>query len=189
MMIDLQISEQLLGALGHALVHSLWQFTLLAFLGASVKRFRIGLNKSSKYLVSFALLLVCGLCFGATFSHYYHAAIDSEIIAAERPDIQLQPQPKSEDNRAGQQVAALHSFQQRWSDYLPSVVQLWMLGVLILTLKQVAEYSFLRHLRHYGVQAPSENRMASFDALQQNLASPVRYRSLPWSWLCQSKTL
>ena len=69
-MVDVLINGHMLTALGHALVHSLWQFTLLAFLGASVKRFGVGLSKSSKYWVSFILLLVCGLSFVGLFTVY-----------------------------------------------------------------------------------------------------------------------
>lgn len=169
MMIDLQISEHLLYALGYALVHSLWQFTLLAFLGAAIHRSRIGLSKSSKYLASFVLLLSCGLVFGITFCHNYTIAFDPEPIAAVPAEVQLEPRPDSERLQEGPAATVWDSFSEQWPDYLPLLVKLWIFGVLFLSVKQVAEYTFLRHLRHYGLQAPPKNWRERFGALQQKM--------------------
>jgi beta-lactamase regulating signal transducer with metallopeptidase domain len=166
-MVDVLISGHMLTALGHALVHSLWQFTLLAFLGASVKRFGVGLSKSSKYWVSFILLLVCGLSFGVTFDHYYSMAPHMGAIVDIPVEATLQPLPES--GALSEAPTALEGLFDQWSGYLPFMVKLWILGVLLLSLKQIAEYIFLRHLRHYGVQAPSKDWIVRFEALQQKM--------------------
>ena len=163
----------LVEALGWALVHSLWQFALLALLcGALLRLASQRLAKPVQYWIAAGLLVGCGLLFGATTARHY-LALQPPSARAAAPLAARRATPESAAIPEAPPPATISaSWAAYLTPYLPSLAFVWLLGILFLSMRQAAQSLQLRQYRRRGVRAPARWLQAHWEALQAKI--PLR---------------
>ncbi len=149
------ISEDILYALGWTLLHALWQGTLLAIVLSAIM---FTLNKhaaKTRYGVAvaahFSMLLIAIATFWFVFpSQGEHALGFMEENSIELDQIEWTP------NVTQTTRVEFSSFQERMTYYfeshLPLIVTLWLMGVLVFTLKMLGSLAYIQRLKTYRVK-------------------------------------
>ena len=152
--VDHLLSEELISALGWTLIHALWQGAGFAILLGIVLVLTHSYSSKSRYfiaVISFGLFAAATL---VTFSILYNpeevTLVQASSIAAESslisgaetttsPEIpieEISPAPAAEIST---RTNLLLQAKQYFSQHLPLIVTLWMLGVVVLLLRFLGE--------------------------------------------------
>jgi|GEM_PF-6169122 beta-lactamase regulating signal transducer with metallopeptidase domain len=143
-------SERIEYALGWALVHSLWQITILGLLLTVV--LRLVMNPEHRYRLAYGTLLLSFLVSLLTGSWYFMRfdLIDSVVVHVGVESFFYDPEPFV-GNEPFTWVGWLESQQ-------PIIVQIWLIGFTLLTIRLAGGLWFLNRLR-------SKSSPISFDGL------------------------
>ncbi len=173
-MIHWTLSEAWLHALGWALLHSLWQMALLAILGGLGLRLMKGrLPASRQYIFIMLLIGFSALLFAGTvylqFGHYQEQALAPQLnIASEGTAMRSAAEEKASSAFPQNAISSrFASVRDALEGQLFWLVALWLLGVLLLSIRQVGHYFFLSQLRLHGLQAPKKRWAKLFERLVQ----------------------
>ena len=176
-MIEQVLHPQLVQAIGWTLLHSLWQGAAFALLLASLL---IGLRSytaQARYTVSAGLLLAFFITVGGTFYQQWQQAdpnVRSSSISTSLAD-EISTTQINKGNQASAKTPALASnespalnttttatpfwksasqtLSNYYSEHLPLLVTLWLMGVLVLQLRFLGQLAFVQRLKHYGTKA------------------------------------
>jgi beta-lactamase regulating signal transducer with metallopeptidase domain len=138
-MIDRIFSEQIIESVGWAVVHSLWQSTLIAIFLAVAFSF-IGKEKAGRrYQIAFGGLLIAFFAFVGTFLLYYSSSGNEVSVAGV----------------AGQSLDVMHteapSAIERMSSsvrvYLPVIFNVWVLGLIIVGIKMFGGWIYIEKIK------------------------------------------
>jgi beta-lactamase regulating signal transducer with metallopeptidase domain len=188
----LSLQTSLLQTLGWTLIHSLWQGVLIAallfFVLLFVKRSQV------RYVFSCAALLLMVLIPVVTFGMLFDKpASSSETDVAS--DVPLNNQPLDVDisvnvdtlqnvPREGQPQGIAPTgtwaderfWRQRLTNYLPYLVVLWLLGVVLLSLRLLMQWFYAERFkrRHTKYASPDLQQLVRVLALRLSVSRPVQ---------------
>lgn len=153
------IPENLASAFGWMIIHSLWEGALVALLLSIVL---LMLNKKSarvRYLVSVGALLFFAAISIRTFAEHYNSANTNEMQAQQVEKVNQAASTNNSitNNETTDQTVTNKGFFQKVSDvysnyfyqHIPLIVTIYLLGVLLLTLKLMGGYLYTQRLKHY----------------------------------------
>jgi len=149
------ISEELIHALGWTVLHSLWQAAAVGLVLTLVLR---GLQKQTaevRYRVAYAaLLLTLGLAVLTFFSYWNENTCQSRSdCTVLTKDIQPSYHYVYEENgelyevRPERTVEAIEQIAFYLNTNLPAIVFLWLLGVVLFTVRLLAGLAYVQHLK------------------------------------------
>ena len=146
-------------ALGMALLHSVWQLTLMALLLWSMLRMLESGSAVVRYWVSTLLLLAAPVVFVATAAtHWDPAASEVAVLAVLAPAV------------AGPVVpAGMGAFSWQIADLLPAMVGLWGCGVVAFSVIFLSGLLQTRRLKTAGIEPVSMDIQAQVAALASAL--------------------
>ncbi|MFB9863194.1 M56 family metallopeptidase [Rufibacter immobilis] len=150
------LPEAVIHALGWTLLHSLWQGALMALLLAVLLRLMHRHSAAVRYRVSWGALMVLLAVSFITFCQLYepgagHAtpmvsagsATTSTVLATTAPALPVWQQ-------------LLEKGQAYFSQHLPVVVLLWLLGMLLMGLRVLGGWVYVQRLKSYRTRAVAE---------------------------------
>jgi len=192
-MIEQLLHPQLVQALGWTLLHSLWQGAAFALVLATLL---IGLRSytaQARYAVSAGLFAAFFLTVGSTFYQQWQQAdpnVRSSSISTSLTD-ELSTIQTNKGNQASAKTPALASNEKPavnytatappfwksatlalsnyYSEHLPLLVTLWLMGVLVLQLRFLGQLAFVQRLKHYGTNAFPEVWADRIEELESKL--------------------
>ncbi len=159
--IEQLFSEKFIESLGWTIIHSLWQGAMVAILLAFVL---IALQKNSskvRYFVSGAALLTLCLCALATFYSVYQIdvpttadATDAVIVVGEDASgvVRQEASPALWSYRY-----YVNFFRSYYDRHLPFIVSLWLMGVMVLSLKFLSGFAYTQRLKSYKAFPASDH--------------------------------
>lgn len=150
-------SDSVVQGLGWAILHSLWQGTIIAVLLALCL---ILLRKNSskvRYFVSVVALSALFVSFIVTFATLYwqNTQAQKENLAIHQVDnlsAQTQYFTLGIVSEKSSWTNYLEVFQGYFNQHLPLIVTVWALGVMILMLRFLGGFAYLQRLKHYRVK-------------------------------------
>ncbi|WP_314509885.1 M56 family metallopeptidase [Xanthocytophaga agilis] len=162
-MLSSLLSPKLTEAIGWTLLHSLWQGAVIAILMALVMLLMNRSSAQARYFVAVSALFSILLVAGITFYSVYES---NEIVDPNFSGQALQNESTGGKIATGlavaQQYNQLHTstattvwgqMQDRWYSYfeehLPLLVTLWVLGILVLTLRFMGGMLYVQRLKNY----------------------------------------
>lgn len=199
-MIEQLLHPQLVQALGWTLLHSLWQGAAFALILASLLIALRSYTAQARYTVAAGLLAAFFITAGGTFWQQWQQAEVSSTptLEASTPsstynstafaktlDDKAVATSLAKENEEARAVSspfwksATQSFSNYYSDHLPLLVTLWLMGVLVLQLRFLGQLAFVQRLKHYGTKAfPTEwhDRIEALEA-KLRIQKKVLYRT------------
>ncbi|MBN1181447.1 MAG: ankyrin repeat domain-containing protein [Bacteroidales bacterium] len=180
------LSSDLIRSLGWSLVHSLWQGAILALLFAVILLFLHKYSSKTRYFLSVSVLLMFFLSFAITFtlvySKYKNAPATSTIVQIDNPVFtNISEQRASEftqnDNIIAEQTLVVETerlsikkimagFTSYYNEHLHLIVTIWLLGVLLLTLKLLGGLGYAQRLKKYKIHQVPETWQDRFMELK-----------------------
>ncbi|WP_439880672.1 M56 family metallopeptidase [Pontibacter sp. MBLB2868] len=163
-------SETLVKAMGWTLLHSLWQGALLALVLSLLMLLLHRHTSKTRYLVTGSALLLQVLLSALTFDHYYSAAYGRALPVTEGLAI----------NSSAQAVVLSPSATSFWMEILakaqlyfeqnlPLLVTIWLMGLVLMTLRFIGGLAYTQRLRHYKTNPLAEKWQQKLSMLRQEL--------------------
>jgi beta-lactamase regulating signal transducer with metallopeptidase domain len=153
-------SDSLTHALGWMVVHSLWQATAIAVLTGIVLIFLRKKSPKTRYIVANVALFAVFAASVATFAYYYQpdAPSDTMIVTSSdpsvKPVVKWDETTKAELEQAQATLAttmqnrlSLAAFKSYFSEHLPLIVTIWLLGVVAFLLRLMGGISYVYYLK------------------------------------------
>lgn len=163
----IRIDSPVWEAIGWALLHSLWQFTLLALLGWVLLRLSPKKGSASlRYNWLMGLLTCTVLLFGLTL-WWILPNVQAPTAAADNTvwEAASASPPVATPKEAGPTPSWLV-----WlSSYFPCIVSSWLAGIVLLSLRQGVQYLSLRRYRSRGVRTAPLPIQTKWAELQQRM--------------------
>jgi beta-lactamase regulating signal transducer with metallopeptidase domain/ankyrin repeat protein len=164
---------------GWALIHILWQGLVIAALLESALFFVRSKNASLRYILCGAALLLFPISLAITYS------VLGEGIPAPNPlipphDQKLPPLPAASTFASSLPSLFPHPLQSSvrnspaspslaLNPYIPTIVALWLLGVLLLAARKAGGFIVIWRLRHRSLVAPTQALLDQFHRICQRL--------------------
>ena len=144
-----EIDTHIMQALGWTLLHSIWQISVVAFLLALFLRFS---NDSAKIRYNFAAISITIIPILALFTFLYYLdkpiVIDSSLSGNNSTILYSLNESASSD-------LIFHTLTDKINylinDYSPTLVMIWMIGIIILMLKFAGGLYYTRELKSQGL--------------------------------------
>lgn len=153
------IDNSLAEALGWALLHSLWQGGAIALLLAAGLILARSQPPRIRYRLAVAAMVALLAACAGTFAWIYEP--QPGLAAGAFEDVTLsfsamQEALPSAAATAGTEAAAdpPTAYFSYFEQHLPLLVNAWLLGVLLLSLRMLGEIAYIQHLRHYRCRKP-----------------------------------
>ncbi|MEM6628469.1 MAG: M56 family metallopeptidase [Bacteroidota bacterium] len=177
-------------ALGWTLIHSLWQITLIALIYRLILWFPIFRKAQFRYVIGMALLTLALVFPLITYFRVYEPPLVVTLAqnSAELA-IPLEPQgPTSgelllltdtQSNLGGQELSLTESltrFLAQFEPFLSPLVLGWALGVLLMSVRWIGSWFYLREMRREGLLAVEDSWETRFQewAQQMRIRRPVQ---------------
>jgi len=169
-------SQAFVEALGWALLHSLWQGALSALVLGLLLLLLHRHKATTRYAVSGAALLVQLLVFVGTFCYYFYTApLASTTVtaAANWPQTALAAGAASTDTFWFSPLLTAKTY---FAQHLPLLVSLWLLGLVLMTLRLLGGLALTQRLRHYKALPLGAKWEQQLNTLRQALgmSTPVQ---------------
>lgn len=148
---NLTISPALLEAIGWTLLHSLWQWTLLALLWLGLSRMLSPASARSRYQVLLGILLLGCLSSGLTAYLTFQTEslpLSTGTVQTAAAETILLP-----DGNARLSIFSWENIRLQLSPALPYLTGLWLLGVGLMSLRMGSGFWYLHRLRNRQVSA------------------------------------
>lgn len=178
------LAQPLVLALGWALIHFIWQGTLVALLLAGVLRVWREQSTNVRYVAACAALLLMFLLPPVTLAIISGSVPDEaggglpSVIAAQ-PESQPMPVERASFLaliRADNGVAASQAWPARFVSWLPWLILFWLAGVVCFSLRLIGGWLYTRRLMCHGTRplaAQWQQRLRRL-CLQLRVSHPVR---------------
>lgn len=150
-------SEELVSALGWSLLHSLWQGALIALILGVALLFLQKKSSNLRYTLSISAIVLTLFSFLGTFAYLYSEAL-AHSASYQRTILVFTQRPDSLGGyeniiaTATENQGILAVFLDYFNHHLPIIVVVWLLGVLVLSLRFLGGIAYLQRLRHYQNQ-------------------------------------
>ena len=142
------ISQELMNAIGWTLLHSLWQGALIALiLGVSL----IFLQKKSaalRYGLSAAAMILMLVVFVTTFTISYQQEMAASRVVTELANPSTDYDYGITYITTAQSQNILGVVVDYFNHHLPSIVVLWFLGIVVMSLRFLGGLAYIQRLRH-----------------------------------------
>ncbi len=178
-MIKALFSSSIVEAVGWALLHSLWQGTVLAVVLGILLVFLRQFSSQTRYVIIALFMGLFVVTLPLTIIRQYQppqpaqlasgtavAEANSSIKRVLSSSAFKQPVPTSESSIA---VKIQERFTTYFKKHLPLVVTLWLMGILILLLRYLGQVAYVQRLKHYGVAPFPAKWQATFAKLEKQL--------------------
>jgi|GEM_PF-1461356 len=173
------ISEDILYTLGWTLLHALWQGTLLAIV-LSIGMFVLNKHSSqARYAVAitamFTMLLVSAITFWVILPEQHESIPQFIFNTATEEVIDWEPalyQASTEENI----FTLTENITFYFNSHLPLIVTIWLMGVLIFTLKMLGGLAYIQRIKTYKVKQAEtfwQNKVLALSA-QMGIKKVVR---------------
>lgn len=184
-MISSWFSEAVVHSIGWALVHSIWQIAIIGLISFILLRIFRFASAAFRYYLMVIGMSSCLVFAGTTlWKHWEQSTVEKKaaltINQKQLPDIGTK-----EDTievtlplASGKSWTTIADFLQQ---HLSIVVLLWLFGVFLFSIRLIAAFAFLSHLRIWGTEPPPIDWKQRFDILVQKMRvqRPVEFtRSL-----------
>jgi uncharacterized protein YjbI with pentapeptide repeats/beta-lactamase regulating signal transducer with metallopeptidase domain len=159
------LSNSIIEALGLAIIHSLWQGTLIALLLGILMFFTRKFTSVTRYLMAVTALLFMLACPVYTFIKNYNPepAVNNPVYAVRFPDApalkaDITPTVKNTEIIAESRTTKLKSVHIRdfFSRHFPLIVTIWFAGIIFFTLKFFGALAYTQRLKYYRISQISE---------------------------------
>lgn len=181
------ISDEIISALGWTIVHSLWQGALVAIMLASLLVIMKKTDSRIRSLVSIGALVIFVALTVRTFTDTYNKSIalkeSNLVVVNTTPQVVKPAAPVAIENAATENPASIENYFNNAADFfigyfkehLPMIVLLWLLGVVVLTLRLIGGYAYTQRLKSHKVFPVTEKWKNSFNQLCKriNIKRPV----------------
>ena len=154
-------------AIGWALLHSLWQFTLLAFLGWVVLRLSPKKGSAALRYNWLASLLTCTALLFVFTLWWMLPQVQLSTVAADTTS--WEAASVNPPATASMETGYTASWSTWLPAYFPHIVISWLVGIVLLSLRQGVQYFSLRWYRSHGVKAVPQHLRARWAELQQRM--------------------
>ncbi|MFD2514134.1 M56 family metallopeptidase [Pontibacter locisalis] len=164
-------SEKIVQAIGWTLLHSLWQGALLALLLGFIMLLLHRHTARIRYIIAGSTLLVQVLLSAITFDHYILRASEEPFSGSGAIAISSTA-PFEETTLAADTyfwTAPLFSAKLYFEQHLPLLVTLWLMGLVLMTLRFLGGLAYMQRLRHYKTTPLSEKWQQRLSLLRQEL--------------------
>lgn len=145
------LTDRWLEALGWALVHALWQFSIIWLLAALLLRLTRAYTAKIRYGIAVASLFLCLLSFAGTFMWQLQqqpaTAISMEENASKIETIPAITTHSTPTDIPVQSHSRFYNWKAQLKQAFPIVVLLWMIGVLFFCIRFAANYQLLHFLK------------------------------------------
>lgn len=148
------LQQDWINSLGWTLLHSLWQYALIAGVCALILFFAKPFSANFRYLIALSSLAIGTLISAITFYKYQQASI--EIII--KPSQQNSAMQFFTENNGFNLVSFIDNF-------MNSVVIAWLFGFLIYSLKILLNYRYCQHLKNQHLSPTPEKWQSIFTEL------------------------
>lgn len=168
------LPSPLIHALGWTLIHALWQGAIIAmvlgFLLVLMKRF----SARARYAAGMGALFLILVLSAITFQHAYAEGRRTIILTApSRVDKMSHSRENettaSQTEQASSGISLATRFEVYFSDHLPAIVTLWLMGILIEMLRLLAGLATIQRLRHYRSQPAPQPWNRRLQAISRRL--------------------
>ncbi|MFC6996400.1 M56 family metallopeptidase [Rufibacter roseus] len=152
------LPEAVMHALGWTLLHSLWQGALVALLLAALLGLMHRHSAAIRYKVAGAGLLAMLLLAAVTFYQVYEPAATggTEITTVATQHNVTTAQGLAEEPAPSLWQKVTSQGQAYFNQHLPAVVTLWLLGMLLMTLRLLGGWVYVQRLKSYRTQLVAE---------------------------------
>ncbi len=182
--VDHLLSEELISALGWTLIHALWQGALFAILLGIVLVLTHSYSSKSRYfiaVISFGLFAAATV---VTFSILYNpeevTLVQSSSLSEESSPLSQPESPTQSEVTITETVPPpvaevstksnlLLQAKQYFSQHLPLIVTLWMLGVVVLLLRFLGSLAYIQRLRSYRTELLPASWLEQGEKLKEQL--------------------
>ncbi len=174
-------TSKLTDALGWTLLHALWQGTLIALLMAMALLLLNQRSAQVRYVVAVSALGLTVAMGAVTFCRlYFTAETPVAALSSLNPGsatlVLLQDQSLNSISAEVKTPDSWESLSAQWIGYFernaPLVVILWVLGILVLSLRFMGGLLYVQRLKYYKTQAIGAEWTAKMEALSQQLGLP-----------------
>jgi beta-lactamase regulating signal transducer with metallopeptidase domain len=149
-------SEEFISAIGWTLLHSLWQGALIALLLGVSLLFLQKKSATLRYNIGASAIVLTFIAFLGTFTFLYQNELNTASLNDETVlvvvDATNQTNPAFE---AIQNQSLFSIFTDYFNHHLPIIVVLWLLGVMVLSLRFLGGIAYLERLK-YSKNRPLE---------------------------------
>ena len=179
------LSSDLIRSLGWSLVHSLWQGAVLALLFAIVLLFLNKYSSKTRHFLAVSVLFLFFMSFSITFvfvySKYKNTPTTTTVVKFDSPvissEIVNQEYDAVSDNKIGfnqyemetsrfSMKKFIKGFTTYYNEHLHLIVTIWLLGVLLLTLKLLGGLGYAQRLKTYKVSSVTDTLQDRFIELK-----------------------
>lgn len=148
------LQQDWINSLGWTLLHSLWQYAIIAASCALLLLFTKHFSANTRYLIALGSLMLSTLISAITFNNYQQAS--AEIIM-----------------HSTKQVAAIPFFAEKnlfnlasfINGYINSLVVIWLCGFLVYSLKTLLDYRYCQQIKNKHITSTSEQWQSLFATL------------------------
>lgn len=151
--------ESITQSLGWSLVHSLWQGVVIAvILGLVLIALRKQSAKMRYFMASTALFSYFGIWL-FTFISLYASPLSTTVETSPQINVvtadgfyqNISVSSNHPESFTGEIGNQLTFFSDYFAQHLPLIVLLWMMGVVVLMLRFLGEFTYVQHLKSYRV--------------------------------------
>ena len=155
-MIKAVFSSAVVEAIGWALLHSLWQGTLLAVVLGILLVFLRQFSSQTRYVIIALFMGLMVVILPLTIIRQYQPTAPEHTMvnsAAEvnttanqtfSASVRKQPAPATENRVTKVQDRFISYFEK----HLPLIVTLWLMGILVLLLRYLGQLAYVQRLKH-----------------------------------------
>ena len=170
-------SPRLIQALGWTLLHSLWQGVLVAFIVAATMILMNRMSANIRYFIAVSAMFCLLAASAFTFCNIYNSSKNDEgvTIATIKPAMGIPYSPQTSLKPIRTFVNNKHSnwdgadIQDYFSRHLPAIVLLWMIGIVVLSLKLLGSLAYVQRLKGYKTFAMAPEWQRKVDGLCEKL--------------------
>ncbi len=172
------LSNEIIEALGLTLVHSLWQGALIAIVLGILMLATRKFTSGTRYIFAVTASLFMLICPVYTFIKTYNpeSKYENSAAVAESSEVPAKYESqtmKTERNRivAGKNAFSLNSeqFKSYFYRHFPLIVTIWLLGILVFTLKFIGGIAYTQRLKYYRIINVSDEWQKKFKELCEKL--------------------
>ena len=178
-LIDNLLPENLTSALGWTIIHSLWQGAVIAlllsllllFLQKNSAKIRSAVANASLIIFLGAALITFLIIFNSETQPVQNSSFNfenSEKSASLLQTFNITPEEESSSNTSSITLFA-KSFEEYFNRHLPLIVTLWLLGIMIFSLKLMGGLAYTRRLRYHLISEPEQNWSKYLEKLSYKL--------------------
>ncbi|MFO7656793.1 MAG: M56 family metallopeptidase [Bacteroidales bacterium] len=166
--------------LGHMIIHSLWQGAVVSLIMGLMLLFTRKFSAKSRYFIAVALFVTMPVISAFTFVKYYTAgkkALTESAVYIESKHVQQvnknittgKTQTSLAVGLPVEKEFTLKTFRSYFSQNIPAIVTVWLLGMLFFMLKFLGALAYTQRLKHYRTQLVSKQWQETFEKLCHRL--------------------